>query len=219
MGADGRTGRIVARWEPQAWVNDSAMGVDGGLDFDVTRKVLCLPLADVQALKDGSRASDTLAWGEKFYEDHDGPFRVESAEAICEFFGVDSLDQITERMLMAARRREREAGAKAAALAECRSCGNREQDLLKGLRGPVDREEDPRLPALRDGARVAGGVTMARTRKQPKAADLIKANPVLAKPGFQTELDKWEAARDEGERLGLRDLELAAFIARKLGKE
>jgi len=203
MGADGRTGRIVARWEPQAWVNDSAMGVDGGLDFDVTRKVLCLPLADVQALKDGSRASDTLAWGEK----------------ICEFFGVDSLDQITERMLMAARRREREAGAKAAALAECRSCGNREQDLLKGLRGPVDREEDPRLPALRDGARVAGGVTMARTRKQPKAADLIKANPVLAKPGFQTELDKWEAARDEGERLGLRDLELAAFIARKLGKE
>ena len=102
--------RIRARWQPEAWVDGEALAVDGAVDFDVTRKVLCLPLRDVHALADGSRASDTLAWGETFYEEHDGPYRVEAAAAICGFFGVGSLSAITAAMLAAARRVARDAG-------------------------------------------------------------------------------------------------------------
>lgn len=96
--------RILAKWVPQGWQNQVAVAIDGTREFDVTRKVLGLKLHDLMLLKDGSRTAATLAWGETFYEQHDGPFRIECEKAVCAYFSVAQVDQITDRMRRAARR-------------------------------------------------------------------------------------------------------------------
>jgi hypothetical protein len=44
--------RIVAMFQPQAWINDYATDIDGQEDVDVTESVLALSLDRLHALQD-----------------------------------------------------------------------------------------------------------------------------------------------------------------------
>lgn len=91
--------RILALFQSQKWVNDYAVNLEGGeRRVDVTAKVLALSLDEIHALRDDQYNTDDLV-----EHDHDGPFYVDAYEAICEFFGVNRLEDITAKMLDAAR--------------------------------------------------------------------------------------------------------------------
>ena len=82
--------RILARFVPQAWVNDYALDIDGAYDFDVTAQVLAMPKDQALAIEDASYEADDL-WHENAASDerpHTGPFRVEVQDAIASYFEV-----------------------------------------------------------------------------------------------------------------------------------
>lgn len=93
--------RIMAAFQPQAWVNDHAMDIDHRTDVDVTDKVLSLPLDAIHRLADDDYCTDDLVDLQAL--GHNGPFYVEVSEQVCEFFGVAELSDVTEYMLASAR--------------------------------------------------------------------------------------------------------------------
>lgn len=95
--------RIVAVFQPQAWINDYATDIDGREDVDVTEQVLRLPLERVRALQDYRDSTDVLVDGSAVTIEHDGPFTVKAVDSVCKYFGVKDLSDITESMLVAAR--------------------------------------------------------------------------------------------------------------------
>lgn len=95
--------RIEATFLPQAWVQDYAVFIDGKCLVDVTAEVLSLPLAGLQVLADGETNTDNLV--DIIELEHGGPFRVEAVGAICKFFGVNQLSDISEPMLARAKAR------------------------------------------------------------------------------------------------------------------
>ncbi len=94
--------RILAVFLPQAWVNDYATYIDGQQAVDVTQVVLQMDLRKIHALRDYSDSTDalidTVALG------HNGPFTVRAKDSICDFFEAKDLSDITESMLLAARK-------------------------------------------------------------------------------------------------------------------
>lgn len=74
---------------------DDAVTVEE-VPFDATLTVLALPLESIHALEDTYDNSDNIG---REHVDHDGPCEVAVADAVCEFFGVDTLDEITQSML------------------------------------------------------------------------------------------------------------------------
>ncbi|KVV40961.1 hypothetical protein WT27_13650 [Burkholderia territorii] len=93
--------RIMAAFQPQAWVNDHAMDIDHRTDVDVTDKVLSLPLDTIHRLADDDYDTDDLVDLQAL--GHNGPFYVEVSKQVCEFFGVAELSDVTEDMLVSAR--------------------------------------------------------------------------------------------------------------------
>ena len=93
--------RILAIFQPQAWVDDNAIDIDGQEEVDITEKVLALPLEKIHRLADQDLAADTVLYDQAL--EHDGPNRVEVAEQVCEFFAVSDLSSITEERLLAER--------------------------------------------------------------------------------------------------------------------
>jgi len=89
--------RVIAHFQPQAWVHDTAMDIDGACDLDVTDRVLALSAEVIHQLEDDDYPSDELVYG---LTDHVGPHYVSVKESILEFFGVDRLVDITEEMLI-----------------------------------------------------------------------------------------------------------------------
>lgn len=89
--------RVIAHFQPQAWVHDTAMDIDGACDLDVTGRVLALSAEVIHQLEDDDYPSDELVYG---LTDHVGPHYVSVKESILEFFGVDRLVDITEEMLI-----------------------------------------------------------------------------------------------------------------------
>jgi hypothetical protein len=88
--------RVIAHFQPQAWVHDTAMDIDGACDLDVTGRVLVLAAEVIHQLEDDDYPSDELVYG---LTDHVGPHYVSVKESILEFFDVDQLVDITEEML------------------------------------------------------------------------------------------------------------------------
>ena len=87
--------RIMGEMDKQRWGGRKgdyaeSVGVD---EFDATNKILGMPLQDIQALQDCESESDEI--GLSFIE-WSGPFSVTIVDSILAFFGVDSLDDITE---------------------------------------------------------------------------------------------------------------------------
>lgn len=82
-----RRERIIGKFIPQAWVNGHAVDLDEGrAEFDCTDEVLAMGREKALAVQDNRDSSDDLI-PERILKTHNGPFRVEVAEAIQEYFG------------------------------------------------------------------------------------------------------------------------------------
>ena len=81
--------RVIARFQPQAWINDYATDIDGAYKFDVTDQILAMGKEKALELEDNQYESDNLwhKWvADHPDQDHDGPFYVEVQAAIRSFF-------------------------------------------------------------------------------------------------------------------------------------
>lgn len=84
--------RITARFQPEAWIDDYAVPVDGAYDFDVTDQVLALGREKALAIEDASNEADALWQGNPISDErpHAGPFDVYVEDSIRDYF--DALD-------------------------------------------------------------------------------------------------------------------------------
>ncbi len=85
--------RIIATFHPQAWVNDYAIEVDpeGETEWDVTDYILAsFTPEEALALEDDQYESDNLSTDDpnapKWIREWSGPFYVEVADSIAEYF-------------------------------------------------------------------------------------------------------------------------------------
>lgn len=83
--------RIIARFHPQAWINDYAIEVDpeGETEWDVTEQVLSIGREAALGLRDDDYQTDYLRLGENAPEwarEWGGPFYVEVEDSVREFF-------------------------------------------------------------------------------------------------------------------------------------
>ncbi|MBA9859201.1 hypothetical protein [Ralstonia insidiosa] len=99
--------RIEAYFQPQAWIRNDATDIDGGCSIDVTEKVLSLQLDQIRTLKDYRESTDALVDAIKI--GHDGPYTVSVVSSVEEYFGVQSLGDITQDQLDSARVASQEA--------------------------------------------------------------------------------------------------------------
>jgi len=82
--------KVIARFQPQAWINDYAVDIDGAYDFDVTDMIVAMGKEKALELENNQYNSDALwqAWvADHPDKDHDGPFYVEIEAAVRRFFG------------------------------------------------------------------------------------------------------------------------------------
>ena len=81
---------VWARFQPQSWLNDDAIDIDGARNFDVTMQIEQLGQDKALEIKDNSREVDELfhTWAKPRGYDTDGPFRIEVADAIRKFYGL-----------------------------------------------------------------------------------------------------------------------------------
>lgn len=96
--------RLTVSFIPQQWISDVAVPCSAPEPVDATEHMLSLGLTQIHALRDASDSSDDFV--DPLDRAHYGPYSVHCVEAICEYFGVDRLTDITEEMLAAARRGE-----------------------------------------------------------------------------------------------------------------
>lgn len=82
---------VWARFQPQAWINDCAIDIDGARDFDVTMTIEQMGQDKALKIKDNSRDADELwhTYAQPRGLEHDGPFRIEVADAIRKFYGLE----------------------------------------------------------------------------------------------------------------------------------
>lgn len=85
--------RIIARFHPQAWQNDYAIGVDplGPVQADVTEEVLVLSPSERAELVDDSYRTDELRYAlaaPDWWAEWDGPFYISVQDSIEEYFAV-----------------------------------------------------------------------------------------------------------------------------------
>lgn len=96
--------RLTVSFIPQQWISDVAIPCSAHEPVDATDHMLSLGLPQIHALRDASDSSDDFV--DPLDRAHYGPYAVHCVEAICEYFSVDRLTNITEEMLAAARRGE-----------------------------------------------------------------------------------------------------------------
>jgi hypothetical protein len=81
--------RVLAHFQPQAWVNDYAVEIDGAYTFDVTKQIEQMGREAALEIEDNEYSSDDL-WhvhcDQHPGDHHDGPFRVTVEEAIKTYF-------------------------------------------------------------------------------------------------------------------------------------
>ncbi len=85
--------RVIARFHPQAWINDYACAVDpqGETTWDVTDEVVAAGRDAALGMRDDDYATDALresANAPTWVREWSGPFYVEVQESIAKFFGV-----------------------------------------------------------------------------------------------------------------------------------
>jgi len=70
------------------------------IEFNATKAILSLEIEDVRAIQDNHESSDAIG---RLCVPHHGPCETEIVDSLCEFFGVDCPQNITENMLKEAR--------------------------------------------------------------------------------------------------------------------
>ena len=88
--------RIIAKFHPQAWVNDSAISVDpeGEVTFDVTQEILKIGLIAALEMDDDDYETDELRESEnapEWIKDWGGPFYIEVKASIQDY--VDAVNK------------------------------------------------------------------------------------------------------------------------------
>ncbi len=81
--------RVTARFQPQAWIGDNAINIDGAFEFDVTEQIVAMGKEKALEIQDYDYDSDDLyhTYVEKHPEaQHNGPFNVMVAASIAKFF-------------------------------------------------------------------------------------------------------------------------------------
>jgi len=80
---------IVAYFQPQSWINDYAVNIDGAYEFDVTDLVKKMGRKEALEIDDCDYSADNL-WHDWVSDhpdkDHDGPFSVTVEVAIRDYF-------------------------------------------------------------------------------------------------------------------------------------
>lgn len=84
------------RWDDNDYLHD-----EGSVEFDATHAVLSLSYEQFQVLLDSSEESDSVG---RMVVDWDGPFNVEIEAGICQFFGVEDIDEVSPDMFAKAQR-------------------------------------------------------------------------------------------------------------------
>ncbi len=78
---------IVAYFQPQAWIDDCAVDIDGAYNFDVTDLVKKMGRKKALQISDGSADNLWHDWvSDHPDKDHDGPFSVTVEVAIRDYF-------------------------------------------------------------------------------------------------------------------------------------
>lgn len=82
---------ILARFHPEAWINDEAVEVDpeGPTTWDVTEHICAMPREVALALRDNRENTDALCElpnVPEWIRNWNGPYRVEVQESIAEYF-------------------------------------------------------------------------------------------------------------------------------------
>jgi hypothetical protein len=88
------TNRIVARFQPQAWINDYAMDVDpeGPDEWDVTDEILAMTPTQIAALRDDQYETDDLRFSKNapaWVQEWSGPFYVAVRDSIDEYLAAN----------------------------------------------------------------------------------------------------------------------------------
>lgn len=99
-----RSKRIMATVKLQTWggrKNDDAI-FHSLQEVDVTDTILLHDLDELVSLRDGDESSDEIGRGHLEWQ---GPLEVALTDSICEFFGVERLDDISESLLAAAKKK------------------------------------------------------------------------------------------------------------------
>lgn len=91
MPADGP--RVIAHFQPQAWVNNYTMDVDasGETEWDITAEVIAMDPKRAQEIEDDSNESDAFTGSKAapaFVRDWSGPYHVSVADQIAEYFAA-----------------------------------------------------------------------------------------------------------------------------------
>jgi hypothetical protein len=84
---------ISVRFQPQQWIDDNATDCAPESVFDVTERVLTMPLERIHTLRDKSDRVDDLCPSD--VTGHDGPYYVIAENPICEFFDVSDIADVT----------------------------------------------------------------------------------------------------------------------------
>lgn len=95
MGRNTINRRITGTLIKQVWggrKNDQAIEV-GRVEFDATDHILLMSPEEIRELEDGDESTDAIGQAHFVW---DGPTEVEIAEAVCRFFGVDDVEDITD---------------------------------------------------------------------------------------------------------------------------
>ena len=98
--------RILATFHAERWTDGAPMGtppvpVCKPVDVDVTDDILAMDLSDIRSLKDDDYSTNDLVDARAL--GHDGPHHVRVVESIKATLGVDSLPDLTNEKLEAAR--------------------------------------------------------------------------------------------------------------------
>ena len=96
------TGSIIGRFEKQRWAGPKADRAEEieTVEFDATAYIVNMPAAALRKVEDCSCSTDDIG---SAHVDHDGPFSVYIEQAICTFFGVESVSEITASHLSQAK--------------------------------------------------------------------------------------------------------------------
>jgi hypothetical protein len=79
--------RIIATFIPQAWVTHCSSKFDKRVTFDVTDRILATSKEERDKLRDNEHNSAVQLVPDAILAAHYGPFRVEVAQAIDDYFG------------------------------------------------------------------------------------------------------------------------------------
>jgi len=86
--------RIIGRFLKQEWggrKNDTAIEIDT-VEFDATDHILLMRYEDVVEIADGDDSSDDVGLAHVAW---DGPHEVTLEDSICEFFGIEKIEELT----------------------------------------------------------------------------------------------------------------------------